>query len=107
HRRLTSSRRGFDIELANMAIEGLLPSSRKKPAIGDPDSGHIEHLIVTTKIHQAHRALEPLKNRLSRESTIAFIQNGMGIIEEINENVFTDPYSRPRYIVGITTHGVS
>ena len=38
----------------------------------------IEHLIVTTKTYATIEALRPLAHRLSRKSTILFLQNGMG-----------------------------
>lgn len=39
------------------------------------ESGLIRHLIVATKIP----ALKPLRHRLSHESTMLFLQNGMGM----------------------------
>ncbi|KAI5801715.1 ketopantoate reductase PanE/ApbA C terminal-domain-containing protein [Peziza echinospora] len=106
--RLNVSRRGFEIELSNKHIEGLLPGRQHRThKDSSPHPGHIEHLIVTTKMHQTRVALEPLIARLGPTSTIAFIQNGMGIIDEINTNFFPNPATRPNYIVGVTTHGVS
>ncbi|KAI9769739.1 MAG: 2-dehydropantoate 2-reductase (Ketopantoate reductase) (KPA reductase) (KPR) [Geoglossum umbratile] len=41
--------------------------------------GIIKNLVVATKTHAASAAIQPLKHRLSNESTILFLQNGMGI----------------------------
>lgn len=38
----------------------------------------IKNLIVTTKTHATSAAIQPLKHRLNHESTILFLQNGMG-----------------------------
>ncbi|KAI9774132.1 MAG: 2-dehydropantoate 2-reductase (Ketopantoate reductase) (KPA reductase) (KPR) [Geoglossum simile] len=39
----------------------------------------IKHLVVATKTHATSAAIQPLKHRLSNESTILFFQNGIGI----------------------------
>ena len=43
------------------------------------ESGLIRHLIVATKTYATIPALEPLRHRLSNESTMLFLQNGMGV----------------------------
>lgn len=34
-------------------------------------------------------------------------QNGAGMIEELNRNIFPDPTSRPNYSIGIISHGMT
>ena len=41
--------------------------------------GIIKNLVVTTKTHATSAAIQPLKHRLNNESTILFLQNGMGM----------------------------
>ena len=41
-------------------------------------AGQIHNLIVATKTHATIEALRPLRTRLNRDSTILFLQNGMG-----------------------------
>ncbi|KAI9819193.1 MAG: hypothetical protein M1827_007349 [Pycnora praestabilis] len=67
----------------------------------------IFNLIVTTKAGNTVSALRRIKHRLSRESTILFLQNGMGILEEVNSKLFPDVETRPNYMLGIVTHGVN
>lgn len=43
------------------------------------ESGFIRHLIVATKTYATGSALKPLRHRLSNESTMLFLQNGMGM----------------------------
>jgi len=66
----------------------------------------IYSLIVTVKGPATVRALRSIKHRLNAQSTICFIQNGMGQVEELNRKVFTDPETRPTYLLGIISHGV-
>jgi 2-dehydropantoate 2-reductase len=70
------------------------------------DESPIEHLIVSTKAMQVVKSLMAVRHRLSPESTIVFLQNGMGVLEEVNKNVFPDPETRPSYITGIVSHGL-
>ncbi|KAK5114668.1 hypothetical protein LTR62_002241 [Meristemomyces frigidus] len=67
----------------------------------------IHNLIVTTKANATVAALLKIRDRLTPESTICFLQNGMGIIDDVNEKVFPDPETRPSYVEGVVTHGVN
>ncbi|KAL4799507.1 ketopantoate reductase PanE/ApbA C terminal-domain-containing protein [Aspergillus venezuelensis] len=78
-------------------------SSSSYKACGD----HINHLIVTVKSTQTVRALRPLKPRLTQSSTILFLQNGCGMVDEVNNHLFPDPATRPNYITGVISHGVT
>ncbi|KAK4950361.1 2-dehydropantoate 2-reductase (Ketopantoate reductase) (KPA reductase) (KPR) [Elasticomyces elasticus] len=67
----------------------------------------IHNLIVTTKASLTIPALLRIKHRISRSTTICFLQNGMGIVEAVNDSLFPDPETRPSYVQGILTHGVN
>lgn len=71
-----------------------------------PQEELIYNLIVSVKALNTVDALRRVAHRLTQESSILFIQNGMGIIEEVNEKVFPDPITRPQYMLGITSHGI-
>jgi 2-dehydropantoate 2-reductase len=66
---------------------------------------YIYSLIVTVKGPTTRQALLSIKHRLNADSTICLIQNGMGQVEELNKHVFTDPATRPTYMLGIISHG--
>ncbi|RSL89736.1 hypothetical protein CEP51_001083 [Fusarium floridanum] len=67
----------------------------------------IDNLIVSTKTTQTASALRPLKHRLNASSYVLFLQNGSGMIEDVNKHVFTDEETRPNYITGVISHGVT
>lgn len=73
-----------------------------KTASSDP----IHNLIVAVKASATVSALEPIKHRLGRHSTICLFQNGMGQIDDLNERIFPDASTRPTYMFGIMRHGV-
>ncbi|KAI7184699.1 hypothetical protein KC363_g7584 [Hortaea werneckii] len=67
----------------------------------------IHNLIVTTKAPLTVSALSPLRHRLGPQSTICFLQNGMGVVDEVNKQLFPREEDRPNYVQGIITHGVN
>lgn len=95
--RAESSVAGFDAELTNAFAGDGSPIINPWP---------IWNLIVTTKAHHTVAALKPIVGRLTRDSTILILQNGMGVVNEVTAQLFPDPESRPHFVTGITTHGI-
>lgn len=67
---------------------------------------YMHAVVVTVKSKDTVAALRSVKHRLNALSTICLIQNGMGQIDQLNREVFTDPATRPTYMLGIISHGV-
>jgi 2-dehydropantoate 2-reductase len=101
-------RTGFDVDLA-------IPYERRHAVRVDDDrepldtldQEPIDNLIVTAKAPFTVSALDAVKHRLRPESTVCLLQNGMGIIDQLNRDVFPDPATRPNYIQGVVTHGLN
>lgn len=72
----------------------------------EDDSRKIDSLFVATKAHQTLPAIRQLSSRLSPESTIVLLQNGMGVYEELTQHIFSNPATRPHFILASITHGV-
>lgn len=70
------------------------------------DDSLIDHLVVSAKAVNVRGALESVKHRLGPQSTVVFLHNGMGVLEDVNTYVFPDPATRPSYISGIISHGL-
>ena len=66
----------------------------------------IYHLIVSVKAPQTVSAIRTVAHRLVHGSSILFLQNGMGIVDEVNQKVFPDEKYRPTYIIGVVSHGL-
>lgn len=103
-------RRGFELEripatppAATSAEQIAMKSRSRASSIGD-DS--ISQLIVTTKFTETVGALSKIKHRLNSQSAVLFLQQGPGIIKEVNDQVFPDPETRPNYMLGFLTHVV-
>ena len=67
---------------------------------------YMHAVIVTVKSKDTVAALRSVKHRLNSLSTVCLVQNGMGQIDQLNREVFTDPSTRPTYMLGIISHGV-
>jgi 2-dehydropantoate 2-reductase len=71
-----------------------------------PQTSAITNLIVCTKAMGTAGALQSVAKRLGPNSTILFTQNGLGVVDEVNQSVFPDPKTRPNYLAAIVVHGV-
>ncbi|KAK5139023.1 hypothetical protein LTR04_003982, partial [Oleoguttula sp. CCFEE 6159] len=84
------------------------PSLNPEEEEGDDTSDEtIHNVVVTVKAASTVSALSAIRHRLTRGSTVLFLQNGMGILEEVNREVFPDIETRPNYMLGIISHGVN
>ncbi|KAF9015653.1 ketopantoate reductase PanE/ApbA C terminal-domain-containing protein [Cyathus striatus] len=86
----------------SQVFEDIPEKSTSTPS--GPDTA-IESLFVTTKAHQTLPAVRRLLPRLSQHSTIVLLQNGMGVYEELVQQIFKNPAKRPHFILASNTHG--
>ena len=93
---IAESRKGFELEL-NLANDTY--------SIRENKHHIIYNLILAVKAPQTVSALLSIAHRLGPESTIVFLHNGMGVLEEVNEKVYPDIATRPHYIVSVVSHG--
>ncbi|KAI9927980.1 hypothetical protein AWENTII_012357 [Aspergillus wentii] len=90
----------------NLSEKALKAEAEQSLAQSKEDDEHIECLIVTVKANMTVKALGSVSHRLTRDSTVLLLQNGMGTIEELNKKVFPDPLKRPNYMSGVLSHGL-
>ncbi|KAL4819985.1 ketopantoate reductase PanE/ApbA C terminal-domain-containing protein [Aspergillus spinulosporus] len=100
----TVSHDGYELEIYKEGRWYTGSTGQDTPTVVDTE---IDHLIVSVKAIKTVAALTPLRYRLSRRSTILFLQNGCGMLDEVNERLFPDPEFRPNYITGVVSHGVT
>jgi len=65
----------------------------------------IESLIVAIKAYTVVDSVRALVPRLTPNSTIVLLHNGMGVYERLVEDVFRNPEQRPHFIVAVNDHG--
>ena len=73
---------------------------------GQQITNPIYNLIITVKSASVIRTLMHVRGRLTPESTICFLQKGMGTADQVSERVFPDERQRPHYIVGASSHAL-
>ncbi|KAI0544323.1 hypothetical protein F4679DRAFT_565477 [Xylaria curta] len=88
---ISDKRMGFDVEFLSDS------TGHKSP---------IKHLIVATKTYTTASAIDLVKGRLGKDSSILFLQNGMGTVDEVSASIFSDPKSRPSYWAGVCSCGI-
>ncbi|KAF2654710.1 2-dehydropantoate 2-reductase [Lophiostoma macrostomum CBS 122681] len=74
--------------------------------VKDDEGDDIENLLVATKTHATVEAIQPLRNRLRPTSTMLFLQNGIGSVDEVDTPFSHNHQLRPTYLSGIVNHGV-
>lgn len=95
---------GFDIERVH---DASAPEYSPNLLIPDAQNGRIDSLIVCLKTQDTLPALSILSPRIHSSSVITLLQNGMGVYDQLCTSLFPDPATRPHFILGTTTHGVS
>ena len=91
---ITLQKDGKDLEASGYDVEVM-------PEQGEADDNAdvpIDNLLVITKAAYTVPNLIRVAHRLNSNSTICFMQNGMGIVEEVNEKIYSDPATRPNYM---------
>lgn len=65
----------------------------------------IKNLVVTTKTYQTKESLTPYLPYIDQNTNLILIQNGLGVVEVLKEEVFTDVSKRPQLFQGVISHG--
>jgi 2-dehydropantoate 2-reductase len=93
-------------DLSQEASDAQSQASQEPELVYGESDEPINTLILCMKSTQVLSALSAVKHRLHKESVICFLQNGMGTVEAVTQEIFPDPETRPHYMVGINSHGM-
>ncbi|EDO18248.1 hypothetical protein Kpol_543p77 [Vanderwaltozyma polyspora DSM 70294] len=67
---------------------------------------HIDNIVITTKTYQTKDALKPYLPYIDSKTNMVLIQNGLGVLELLKEEIFLDEKTRPQLFQGVISHGV-
>ncbi|KAG0660669.1 2-dehydropantoate 2-reductase (Ketopantoate reductase) (KPA reductase) (KPR) [Maudiozyma exigua] len=70
-----------------------------------PSDRTIENLIITTKTYQTKDALEPYLSYINKDTNLIMIQNGLGVLDVIRDEIFKTKEERPNLFQGVISHG--
>ncbi|CAR27322.1 hypothetical protein ZYGR_0I05960 [Zygosaccharomyces rouxii] len=66
---------------------------------------HIKNIVITTKTYQTKDSLKPYLPYIDNNTNLILIQNGLGVLEVLRSEVFTDINKRPNLFQGVISHG--
>ncbi|SCU96512.1 LAFA_0G06700g1_1 [Lachancea sp. 'fantastica'] len=69
-----------------------------------PKDWKIDNLIITTKTYQTKEALAPYMNFIHPQTNVMLVQNGLGVFEVLNDEIFVD--FKPNLFQGVISHGI-
>lgn len=81
---------------------------KKLPLASSPETfspAHIKNLVITTKTYQTKDSLKPYLPYIDNNTNLILIQNGLGVLEVLRNEVFTDIAKRPNLFQGVISHG--
>ncbi|KAF2856485.1 6-phosphogluconate dehydrogenase C-terminal domain-like protein [Plenodomus tracheiphilus IPT5] len=82
------------------------PQAPQPQTLSGESTEPISSLIICSKAHQVLQGLSSVKHRLHKDSVVCFLHNGMGVVEEVNREIFPDPTTRPHYMLGVNSHSI-
>ena len=99
----TEERRGIHFRTVGKIVQERVRAGEDGQ---NPENRMIKHLIVTTKGAKTVRHLRRLAPYISPESTICFLQDGVGVIDEVNREIWPHGDWRPQYLQALSTHSL-
>ena len=83
----------------------VVPLAVDTEAAPEDEKSRIDQLVVTGYGHEAVKALETVKDRLDKNSTICLMNEGLGVLERVRQRVFNgDVASSPTFLLGHMGH---
>lgn len=70
------------------------------------DKSRIDQLIVTGRGFEAVKAMHSVKDRVDENTSVCLLNDGMGVLEEVRENIFTDVKTTPNFLLGHMSHAL-
>ena len=101
-------RKEYVPSLAAEKIRTLHEEAKSPPRLDDEGFRQkpIEVVIITKRGGESLKVVEGIKPRLSRNSTIVLIHNGMGVLSQV-QACWPREAERPNIVEGFSTHGLS
>ncbi|KAJ8115578.1 hypothetical protein ONZ43_g4635 [Nemania bipapillata] len=79
----------------------------RRKYVQDAKEDFLDNIIIDTRTTAVLPSLKALSRRIDRQTTICLLHPGLGLVEELNEEIFTDPFQRPNLIITHSTHKVA
>lgn len=71
------------------------------------DRSHIDQLVVGGRGFEAVKALASVKDRVDNNTNICLLNDGMGVLEQVRQKIFTDTKTEPNFVLGHSSHALA
>ncbi|QGI65637.1 hypothetical protein CEK26_009587 [Fusarium fujikuroi] len=76
-------------------------------AVAQSDRSHIDELIVTGRGFEAVKAIASIKDRIDDKTSICLLNDGMGVLEQVREQLFNGTQPEPNFYLGHMSHALA
>ncbi|PNP75309.1 hypothetical protein FNYG_11452 [Fusarium nygamai] len=76
-------------------------------AVPQSDRSHIDELIVTGHGFEAVKAIASVKDRIDDKTSICLLNDGMGVLEQVREQLFNGTQPEPNFYLGHMSHALA
>ncbi|KAF4979369.1 hypothetical protein FZEAL_4410 [Fusarium zealandicum] len=70
------------------------------------DKSHIDQLVVTGRGFEAVKAVRSVKDRVDENTSICLLNDGMGVLEQVREEIFKGTRREPNFLLGHMSHAL-
>ncbi|KAK2673101.1 6-phosphogluconate dehydrogenase, domain 2 [Fusarium oxysporum f. sp. vasinfectum] len=78
----------------------------KDDVVPQSDRSHIDELIVTGRGFEAVKAIVSVKDRIDDKTSICLLNDGMGVLERVREEIFDGTQPEPNFYLGHMSHAL-
>ncbi|KAF5974191.1 2-dehydropantoate 2-reductase [Fusarium bulbicola] len=71
------------------------------------DRSHIDELIVTGRGFEAVKAIASVKDRIDDKTSICLLNDGMGVLEQVRQQIFNGSQPEPNFYLGHMSHALA
>ncbi|KAF5000857.1 hypothetical protein FGRMN_1465 [Fusarium graminum] len=75
--------------------------------IDTTDRSHIDQLIVTGRGFEAVKAIASVKDRIDDKTSICLMNEGMGVLEQVREQILDGTQPEPNFYLGHMSHSLA
>ncbi|XWW94118.1 hypothetical protein V2A60_002060 [Cordyceps javanica] len=81
------------------------PLNVGRQVLASKSDTHIEELVVSSNTAEgAMAALEAVKHRVDNNTTVCLMTDGLGVLEDVRQKIFSVPEKEPAFLLGNMSH---
>ncbi|VUC24712.1 unnamed protein product, partial [Clonostachys rosea] len=70
----------------------------------EEDNSPIDHLVISSKAFGAELSLDQYKHRLTEDTTVCVMTEGLGVLDDVRAKIFNGTYQMPNMLLGHMSH---